>query len=105
MALLATQEPPASKRVDGAELLPIALGGSLQNPAWSPDGTKIAFTRFRNGYNKAPADVWILDLTSSTVRVTVADGASNVTQRVRPGAPAPAASFFHPIETIMTKSI
>jgi TolB protein len=80
MALLAAQEPPASKRVDGAELLPIALGGSLQNPAWSPDGTKIAFTRFHNGYNKAPADVWILDLTSSTVRATVTDGASNVTQ-------------------------
>jgi TolB protein len=70
-------------RVDGAMRLRIPLDGSLQNPAWSPDGRRIVFTRFRNGYNRGPADIYIVDLAAATLSPLVADGASNVTQ---PGA-------------------
>jgi TolB protein len=63
--------------VAGVELA-IAETGSLQNPAWSPDGTKILFTRFRNGYNKEPADLLIFNLEDKSVRTLVSDGSGNV---------------------------
>lgn len=66
------------KREDGAFCLPIALSGSLQNPAWSPDGNSIVFTRFRNGYNQGPADLIVYDLTTATTRTLVSDGSDNV---------------------------
>lgn len=60
--------------------LPIALDGSLQNPAWSPDGSKIVFTRFRGGYNEGPADVMIYDLATKACRAIADDGSDNVSQ-------------------------
>lgn len=60
--------------------LPIALGGSLQNPAWSPDGSNIVFTRFFNGYNKGPADIYIYDLATKGLRSIAHDGSDNVSQ-------------------------
>ena len=68
------------QRSDGALKLKIPLKGSLQNPAWSPDGKSIAFTRFRNGYNKAPADVYVINLETNALQAVATDGSSNVSQ-------------------------
>jgi TolB protein len=70
----------ASPRPDGSLKLRIPLQGSLQSPAWSPDRKSIVFTRFRNGYNEGPADVYILNLETNTLRSLLADGSDNVTQ-------------------------
>jgi TolB protein len=78
VGLLAQGAEP-KRRVDGAELLAIPLAdGSLQNAAFSPDGTQISFTRFRNGYNKSPADILIFDLRVKTLRSLIEDGHANV---------------------------
>jgi TolB protein len=65
---------------DGSLRLRIPLPGSLQNPAWSPDGSSIVFTRFRKGYNKGPADLYVFDLTRNVLTPLVADGTDNVSQ-------------------------
>ncbi|MBI5481693.1 MAG: PD40 domain-containing protein [Deltaproteobacteria bacterium] len=65
-------------REDAAYELSISLEGSLQNPAFSPDGTAIVFTRFRGGYNVGPADLYVYELASGTLRESVADGSDNV---------------------------
>lgn len=56
----------------------IDLPGSIQNPTPSPDGKQVAFTHFRNGYNKPPADIYVLDLASAALTAVIADGAENV---------------------------
>ena len=76
IALIDQQAP----RDDGALEIPIALDGSLQNGAWSPDGAQIVFTRFRKGYNKAPGDVFIVDLKARAMRALIDDGTNNVSQ-------------------------
>jgi TolB protein len=68
------------QRSDGALKLSIPLNGSLQNPAWSPDGKSIAFTRFRKGYNKEPADVYVFNLETNSLRPVATDGSTNVSQ-------------------------
>lgn len=65
-------------RNDGAYKVNVSQSGSLQNPVWSPDGKSILFTRFRNGYNKEPADLLIIDLESKFIRTLVSDGSGNV---------------------------
>ena len=59
--------PAATRtRADGATLLYAPpLPASAQNPAFSPDGTSLLFTRFRYGYNEGP---------SSLLRLTLRDG-------------------------------
>src|SRR5581483_2996455 len=57
--LVFTYQDDAAGNQDGAK-----VSGSLQNPCFSPDGSKLLFTRFRQGYNRAPSDLLVADLTS-----------------------------------------
>ena len=75
---LRVQAPEQKPRPDGAQELAIPADGSLQNAAWSPDGTQIMFTRFRSGYNESPADILIFDLQTKALRTLVEDGHTNV---------------------------
>lgn len=70
--------PASTARSDGAQQLSISSSGSLQNSAWSPDGTRILFTRWRSGYNAAPADLFIVNVSDGSVTTLVSDGSSNV---------------------------
>ena len=55
-------------RPDGAARLTMPPdGASDQNPAFSPDGTRLVFTRFDEGYNDGPAGLFLLDLSSDQV--------------------------------------
>ena len=65
-------------RNDKGISLNISLRGSLQNPSFSPDGNFIVFTRFRNGYNAEPADLFIYNLQSGETTTLVSDGSGNV---------------------------
>ena len=66
------------QRADGARRVNIPMDGSLQNPAWSPDSNSLLFTRFRDGYNAEPADLFVVDLSSSSIRALISDGSGNV---------------------------
>lgn len=65
-------------RNDKGISLNISLSGSLQNPAFSSDGNSIVFTRFRNGYNKEPADIYIYTIQTKQLFTLVSDGSCNV---------------------------
>jgi len=69
---------PDVQRGDGARRVNIPVDGSLQNPVWSPDCNSLLLTRFRDGYNTGPADLFVVDLSSSSVRVLISDGSGNV---------------------------
>ncbi len=70
----------AETRPDGATRLTTPPNGaSDQNPAFSPDGTRLVFTRFDEGYNDGPAGLFLLDLSSSAVtRLTPEEDQDNV---------------------------
>jgi TolB protein len=65
-------------RNDKGTSLNISLSGSIQNPAFSSDGNSIVFTRFRNGYNKEPADIFIYNIQTKQLSTLVSDGSCNV---------------------------
>ena len=65
-------------RNDSSVKLEIDLSGSIQNPAFSPDGKIIVFTHFRNGYNKPPSDLYTFNLETNELKPLVVDGNSNV---------------------------
>jgi len=65
-------------RKDSSVKLEISLSGSLQNPAFSPDGKTIVFTNFKNGYNKPPSDLYTYNLETKVLKPLMADGNSNV---------------------------
>ena len=65
-------------REDGAIELDIDLEGSLQNPSFSPDGKKVVFTRFRNGYNRGKADIFIYDIYQKELKTLVENDSINV---------------------------
>ncbi len=68
----------SAHRKDGATRLAIALSGSLQSPAFSPDGKKILFTRFTRGYNRGSSDLFIYTLATGKLHKLVSNGSSNV---------------------------
>ena len=60
---------PGETRPDGAIRLSAPQPpASDQNPAFSPDGTRLLFTRFAEGYNDGPAGLYLLDL--ATLQIT-----------------------------------
>ncbi len=67
-------------RMDGAEQLSSPENGaSDQNPAFSPDGSKLVFTRFDNAYNVGPAGLFLLDIeTKQASRLTPFEDQDNV---------------------------
>ena len=67
-------------RADGAaRLTDPPKGASDQNPAFSPDGKRLIFTRFENGYNNGPSAIYLLDLSSGTTSLlTAAPDSDNV---------------------------
>lgn len=65
-------------RNDSGIVLEIPLSGSLQNPAFSPDDNSIVFTRFVNGYNKEPSDIYKYNLNTKNLTLLVSDGSANV---------------------------
>ena len=73
-----TGEALRSCEVGASRRLDIPQDGSLQNPAWSPEGTALVLTAFRNGYNEGPADLVVFDVAAGTARILVADGSDNV---------------------------
>ena len=84
-ALPAESPPPDSylayeARADGAvRITDPAPDASDQNAAFSPEGTRLVFTRFENGYNIGPAGVFILDLSDGQItRLTPEEDQDNV---------------------------
>src|SRR4030042_3715662 len=65
-------------RADGAYQIPINMTGSLQNAAWSPGRSEILFTRWRNGYNRGAADLFVVNLGTNATRTLVSEGSANV---------------------------
>ncbi len=72
------EDPASFLRYDNAIKVDIPLSGSMQNPAFSPDGNDLVFTRFRNGYNKEPADLFIYHIETNKLDTLVTDGSANV---------------------------
>jgi len=65
-------------RKDNAFQLNIELSGSLQNPAFSPNGNFILFTNFRNGYNQEPADLYTYNLQTKVLTTLVSNNYGNI---------------------------
>jgi len=67
-------------RSDGATRLTSPVTGtSDQNPAFSPDGRHLVFTRFANGYNRGAAGLFVLALESGEItRLTPVEDQDNV---------------------------
>jgi len=78
IVLTACKKEEEINRTDNAVKLGIDLPGSIQNPAFSPDGKTIVFTHFRKGYNKIPSDLYTFNLETKVLKPLVVDGNSNV---------------------------
>ena len=65
-------------RSDGARYVKIALPGSLQNAAVSPDSASLLFTHWHRGYNQGRAGLHILDLRREKLRDLVSNQWANV---------------------------
>ncbi len=68
----------ADTRTDGAYRLDMDLTGSLQNPAFCPDGSSIVFTRFRDGYNEGVSDLFIYNLETEQLSTLLSDDVGHV---------------------------
>ncbi len=61
-------------RSDNAQILAIDLRGSLQNPAFSPDGSTLVFTCFSRRYNKGKASLYQYNLETKELSLLVEGG-------------------------------
>ena len=79
-AMTDSQQSSSIVRPDGAiQLTTLPLTASDQNPASSPDGSIIIFTRFHNGYNEGPADIMRFDIKNDTInQLITAEDSDNV---------------------------
>lgn len=70
----------AAQRADGARQIPIAgLSGSLQNPCFSPDSSRIALTRWPRRYNEGIASVHVAEVAAGKVLARLTpEGATGV---------------------------
>ncbi len=68
----------SQQRNDNGIIVNIPLSGSLQNPTFSPDNNSIIFTRFVNGYNIEPAEIYKFELNTENLTLLVSDGSANV---------------------------
>ena len=71
--------PAPVTRADGAMKIPITeIGGSLQNPCWSPAGDRLVITQFKKGYNAGLSVVRLVDATGGPelVRLSGTDAQS-----------------------------
>lgn len=77
--LLAAARPTAA-RTDGAELIYPTTGKvSAQNPALSPDGQTLVFTRYTNGYDGSAGGLWKMPADGGTATAVINKyGATNV---------------------------
>ncbi|MBN2342476.1 MAG: PD40 domain-containing protein [Deltaproteobacteria bacterium] len=73
-----TDEKPNDQRRDDAVKISINIEGSLQNPAFSPDGDVIVMTRFQDGYNMEPADLFLVEIGDGSTQELISDGSANV---------------------------
>ncbi|MCX6329391.1 MAG: hypothetical protein NTZ85_07780 [Bacteroidia bacterium] len=65
-------EPGQQVRLDNAEQLTFCQNGeSAQNPAFSPDGKYILFTRFKNGYNEPPSELVKININTKEETVII----------------------------------
>lgn len=72
--LFATGMATAESRVDSAFRLTMPPGAaSDQNPAFSPDGSRLVFSRFDNGYNEGPAGLFVLHVATGAVQPITPD--------------------------------
>src|SRR3954452_19865937 len=79
LAGLLAQSASAATRSDGArDILISGVAGSLQNPCFSPDGTRVAFTQWRRAYNEGLADVHVVSLAGGRVTRVSRRGAASV---------------------------
>ena len=61
VVLAAVSGDLAASRSDGARRVPIVrLGGSLQNPCFSPDSKRLVITQWPGGYNEGRAEVQLV---------------------------------------------
>ena len=69
----------ATRSDDAVQQTTPLVGASDQNPGFSPDGTRLVFTAFENGYNRGPAGLFLLNLSNSQVtRLTPIEDQDNV---------------------------
>jgi TolB protein len=92
----AKSTPDGPGRNDRAYRLHLNLSGSLQNPAFSPDGESVVFTRFTNGYNQEPADLYTYNLQTEKLAMLVSDGSGNVN--------SPGSTWNGPVRSIVFSS-
>ncbi len=74
------------QRNDNGLVLNIPLSGSLQNPAFSPDGNTIIFTRFLNGYNIDPSQIYKFNLNTNQLTLLVGNTSNEIGNVNLPGS-------------------
>lgn len=77
----------SSPRSDGAVLVNISgLPGAFQNPAWSPDGTKLAFSNWRTSYNEGACYIYSVTINSPSTKTLLAGSGSSTNVNMPGGA-------------------
>ncbi len=64
--IMPVEAEASASRSDGAVLIVSSSSASIQNPAFSPDGSAIIYTLFHNGYNAGPAGVYTISASGGT---------------------------------------